>query len=264
SDGTGWLASLAAIFGWAFAGWGTTLYWWAGIHATAVALVLCLRRGPLRAAVRTARSVGSARLWTLFLLAYAVAGDGLLAEIVAGGPDGPWPVTPAPLLGLAFAVAPAAWCARLFSVHARRRLDGSRGLEEFASGVRPLLIGAAALYGCALAALVVLGALVFPHHALVPAFALGALLFLARLLVVHGFPESASVGLAAACAVEAGVLALLLAGRLPGCGFLASPLEAVVAAWGPGAVPALACGGAAVALFAHATSALSRASAHTT
>jgi cardiolipin synthase len=31
SDGTGWLSSLAAIFGWAFAGWGTTLYWWAGI-----------------------------------------------------------------------------------------------------------------------------------------------------------------------------------------------------------------------------------------
>ncbi|MCZ2528234.1 CDP-alcohol phosphatidyltransferase family protein [Streptomyces sp. NPDC059506] len=31
SDGTGWLASLAAVFGWAFAGWGTTLYWWAGI-----------------------------------------------------------------------------------------------------------------------------------------------------------------------------------------------------------------------------------------
>lgn len=31
SDGSGWLASLAAIFGWAFAGWGTALYWWAGI-----------------------------------------------------------------------------------------------------------------------------------------------------------------------------------------------------------------------------------------
>ncbi|MEV6317707.1 CDP-diacylglycerol--glycerol-3-phosphate 3-phosphatidyltransferase [Streptomyces sp. NPDC051776] len=31
SDGSGWVPSLAAIFGWAFAGWGTTLYWWAGI-----------------------------------------------------------------------------------------------------------------------------------------------------------------------------------------------------------------------------------------
>lgn len=31
SDGSGWLASLAAILGWAFAVWGTALYWWAGI-----------------------------------------------------------------------------------------------------------------------------------------------------------------------------------------------------------------------------------------
>jgi cardiolipin synthase len=31
SDGNGWLATFAAIFGWAFTGWGTTLYWWAGI-----------------------------------------------------------------------------------------------------------------------------------------------------------------------------------------------------------------------------------------
>lgn len=31
SDGGSWVSSLSAIFGWAFAGWGTTLYWWAGI-----------------------------------------------------------------------------------------------------------------------------------------------------------------------------------------------------------------------------------------
>ncbi|MFG2226150.1 CDP-alcohol phosphatidyltransferase family protein [Streptomyces sp. NPDC050161] len=31
SVGSGWLQTLAAIFGWAFAGWGTALYWWAGI-----------------------------------------------------------------------------------------------------------------------------------------------------------------------------------------------------------------------------------------
>ncbi|NJQ14468.1 CDP-alcohol phosphatidyltransferase family protein [Streptomyces bohaiensis] len=31
SDGSGSVASLAAIFGWAFATWGTALYWWAGI-----------------------------------------------------------------------------------------------------------------------------------------------------------------------------------------------------------------------------------------
>ena len=31
SAGSGWVHTLAAVFGWAFAGWGTTLYWWAGI-----------------------------------------------------------------------------------------------------------------------------------------------------------------------------------------------------------------------------------------
>jgi cardiolipin synthase len=31
SDHSGWLGNVASIFGWAFAWWGTTLYWWAGI-----------------------------------------------------------------------------------------------------------------------------------------------------------------------------------------------------------------------------------------
>ena len=30
-DGTGVLATLAKVFGWAFAIWGTGLYWWAGL-----------------------------------------------------------------------------------------------------------------------------------------------------------------------------------------------------------------------------------------
>jgi hypothetical protein len=240
----------------------------AGAVGVAGALALCLRRGPLHAGGRTVPSV---RLWTLLLLAYTAYGEGLLTEIVRGGPGVPppkvggglWPMTPAPLVGLALAVAPAAWCAHLFSVRARRRLDGSRGLEEFASGVRPLLLGAVALYVCALTALLALTGLVLAHGALVPAVALGSLLFLARLLIVHGFPASAAAGLAAACAVEVAAPALLLAGRLPGCGFLAGPVEAAVVAWGPAAVPALACGAAALGLSAHATAALSRASAHT-
>ncbi|WP_406303145.1 hypothetical protein OHA61_12605 [Streptomyces sp. NBC_00885] len=232
----------------------------AGAIGVAVALTLCLRRGPLRAEGRTVPAV---RLWTLWLLAYAAYGEGLLDEIVAGGPDGPLPLSAAPLVGLALAVAPAAGCARLFSVQARRRLDGSRGLEEFASGMRPLLLGVVALYVAALGALLVLAGLVFPHQALVPAVALGALLFLARLLIVHGYPASASAGLAVACGAEALAPALLLAGRLPGCEVLARPVEAAVGAWGAGAPPAIACSAAVLGLLAHATAALSRASAHT-
>lgn len=31
SSRSDWLGNVASVFGWAFAGWGTTLYWWAGI-----------------------------------------------------------------------------------------------------------------------------------------------------------------------------------------------------------------------------------------
>ena len=221
-----------------------------GAVVVAATVVLCLRRGPLRA---ERRAVPSVRLWTLWLLAYAAYGEGLPAEPA---------LTPAPLVGLALAVAPAAWCAHLFSVQARRRLDGSRDLAEFSSGARPLLLGVVALYVCALTALLVLTGLFLPHPTLVPAVALGTLLFLARLLVVHGFSEAAATGLAVAGAVEALATALLLAGRLPGLGSLATPAESALAAWGPGSVPALACTIGAVGLLVHAVAALSRASAH--
>ncbi|MER7666175.1 hypothetical protein [Streptomyces sp. NPDC096193] len=231
-----------------------------GAVAVTVALSLCLRRGPLRAQRRT---VPALRLWTLWLLAYAAYGTDLPTRIMVGGGEAAPALNAGPLVGLALAVAPAAWCAHLFSIQARRRLDGSRGLEEFASGARPLLLGVVALYVGALVALLAVTRLVLPYDDLAPVVALGVLLFLARLLVVHHFPAAAATGLAAACAVEATAILLLLAGRLPGCGFLAAPVEAAVTAWGASAVPAAACAAAAAGLLAHATAALSRASAHT-
>ncbi|GGT82025.1 hypothetical protein [Streptomyces lateritius] len=225
----------------------------AGVLGLALALAVAVRRGPLRAAGRT---VPAAHVWTLWLLAYAVGGDGLLAETMTGGPDEPWDITPMPLLGLALAVAPAAWCAHLFASRARRRLAASRGLDDFAAGTRPLLLATAALHLAALAGLLSLTG--FTPGAL----ALGGLLLLARLLTVHGSPDTAAAGLAAACAAEALALAAVLAARLPGCDLLAVPVHALVDNWGTGAVPTLACGAAAVGLLAHATAALSRASAH--
>ncbi|MEV6651339.1 hypothetical protein [Streptomyces sp. NPDC051219] len=234
----------------------------AGALALAVALRLCLRRGPLRAEGRT---VPAARLWVGLLLAYALFGDGLLTYYVgdgSGGSGGHWRVSPAPVAGLALAVAPAAWCAGLFGLQARRRLTTSRALEEFAGVVRPLLLGVFALFLCGLTALLLLSRLAFGEGALLAPAALGALLFLARLLTVHGFPDAAATGLGAACAAEAAALTSVLAGRLPGCGFLAGPVEAAQRAWGPASVPAAICATAAVALLVHATVALSRASAH--
>ncbi|MER6115485.1 hypothetical protein [Streptomyces sp. NPDC001743] len=226
-----------------------------------IGLALALRTGPLRA---EGRSPGAAGLSVCWLLGYVLYGDALLDQVLSGGPEGPWDITPAPLLGLAVAVAPAAWCAHLFAVHAHRRLHGSRALEEFAAGVRPLLFAAVASFLCVLGGLLYLARLgIGPGGAHAGAAALGVLLLLARLLTVHGFPEPAATGLAAACAVEAAAPALLLAGRLPGLHPLARPVEALVAAGGTGAVPALACGAAALGLLATATVALSRASAHT-
>ncbi|MFF8842835.1 hypothetical protein ACF08N_08865 [Streptomyces sp. NPDC015127] len=232
-----------------------------GALATGAALLFALRSGPLRARGRT---LPAARLWTLWLLLYAACGQGLTAEIVAGGPDDRWTMTPAPLVALALAVAPAAWCADLFSVQARRRLGTSHGLDDLAAGTRPLLLAVLLLYVAALGTLVALTGLVLPDEGtLGPAAVLGTLLFLARLLVVHGFPEPASAALAAACAVEVTAPALLLSGRLPGLDPLARPVEALVAYGGAAAVPVLACGAAALGLAVHAFAVLARASAHT-
>ncbi|WP_329167676.1 hypothetical protein OG709_24180 [Streptomyces sp. NBC_01267] len=227
----------------------------AGALVTGAALLLTLRRGPLRA---EGRAVPGARGYVCWLLGYALCGDGLLDQLLRGGPDGTWPLAAAPLaaaplVGLALAVAPAVWCARLLSLLARRGLAASRGTAEFAARARPLVVAVAVLYAAA-------PALLLSVRGFTPgAAALAVLLFLARLLTVHGFPGGAATALGAACTVEALALASVLAGRLPGCRFLAVPVDAL----GVPAVSALACGAAALALLVHATGALSRASAHT-
>nr|WP_234900017.1 hypothetical protein [Streptomyces filamentosus] len=228
----------------------------AGALGLAAALVLAVRRGPLRAEA----AAPAARLWTLWLLAYAVAGDGFLAQVLVGGPDDGWELTPGPLLGLALAVVPAAWCARLFADRARRRIATGRGLADFAVGARAWLLAAVLLHLAALAVLLA------PTGPAAGPLALGSLLLLARLLAVHGHPGTAAAALAAACAAEVLGVASVLAARLPLPGFdaLAVPVRTAVAAWGPGALPALACGAAALGLLAYATTVLTRASAHTT
>ncbi|MBM7173966.1 hypothetical protein JQK87_37545, partial [Streptomyces sp. G44] len=124
-----------------------------GALAVALALRTALRKGPLRAVTRLTPATHA---WVCWLLAYALLGDALLMSAVAGGPDGPGdlgqPATAA-LLALALAVAPATWCARLFAVRAGGRLRTSRGLDEFAASVRPLLLGVITLFLAALGAL---------------------------------------------------------------------------------------------------------------
>ncbi|WP_367044837.1 hypothetical protein [Streptomyces sp. Je 1-332] len=230
-----------------------------GALAVAVALRVALRYGPLRSAHHVAPAT---RAWVCLLVAYALFGDGLMRAAVAGGPDGLWAPSTAAALGLSLAVAPAVWCARLFAVGARGRLPLSRGLAEFTAAVRPLLVGIVALYLCALGALLVGAAAVYGVPASAGAWALGALLLLSRLLSSYGFTRAPLLMLGAAVAVEAVSLASVFAGRLPGAAWLAAPVEVAVRAWGPGAVPLVACGAAAGVLLLHSLRVLSRASAH--
>ncbi|MFI0807869.1 hypothetical protein [Streptomyces echinatus] len=245
----------------------------AGLVAVALAVRAVLRHGPLAGppGTRAWRTAIGTRTWTLWLLAYALVGDGLLRAVLTGGPDalptgapdGPWHTTTAPALALLAACAPAAWSARLLSAGARRRLAGSRGLEDFTAAARPLLLGAFAAFLSALGALLAVSGTALREPAAYPqALTLGALLLLARLLTVHRHRHAPALALGAAVAVEAASLALPVAGRLPGCAFLAVPVETLVDAWGEAAVPALACGAAALALLWHAGRTLTRASAH--
>ncbi|MCG7204595.1 hypothetical protein [Streptomyces arenae] len=245
----------------------------AGVLAVALALRLTLRRGPLAAPSRAlARHTATGtRAWTCWLLGYALLGDGLLRAALDGGPHGlptgtahgPWPVATVPVLALALATAPAAWSTHLLTTGARRRLAGSRGLEEFTAAVQPLLLGTFALCLGALTGLLALCGTVLGEAAGYPqALTLGALLLLARLLAVHHAPRGVGLALAGAAVTEAAAVALVLAGRLPGCAFLATPVDALANVAGPGGVPALACGAAALALLFRAARTLTRASAH--
>ncbi|MCB5912204.1 hypothetical protein [Streptomyces pinistramenti] len=238
----------------------------AGAVLVVLAVRLCLCTGPLRAR-QPGGGAPAAVLCAAWLTGYALFGDRLLAQLLGGGPDFPFglpqPAT-ATALALACAVAPAAWCARWFAVRGRRGLAASRGLGELATRVRPLLLAATLLFlGAQTALLLGAGRLTGDDGTAVPAAAaLGVLLFLSRLLAVHGFPAAAAAGPAAAAVLEALALALVLIARLPGLTFVDRPVDLLIAFAGPSAVPAVACTAAALGLLGHALRALAGACAH--
>lgn len=239
-----------------------------GALAVGASLRLSLRR-----IARPAPAVVPA-LSACWLIAYALFGDWLLVRLLGDGfaPDGPPDILPGAVLSLAFAVLPAALAARGFRVGARRRLAASRGLDGFASAVRPLILQTVALFAVALIALqLAVGAALEARFPVLPdgaaagrLTALGVLLFLALLLTAHGYPSAAAVGLGAASLAEtlmpagAVVLAALELDPLARLG----PTARAVVAQAPGIFPAVICSGAALALGAYALRALTGASAH--
>ncbi|MER7122210.1 hypothetical protein ABT379_24955, partial [Streptomyces goshikiensis] len=116
-------------------------------------------------------------------------------------------------VALALAVLPGYLAAAGYAALARRRLAGSRALEEFAAGARPLFLGALTLFTAAAA-----GAAALAGAPLAEAVPLAVLLFLTRLLLSHGArgahrrPVAAALALAlvpaAAAAAAAGLLVL--------------------------------------------------------
>ncbi|PWI43994.1 hypothetical protein [Streptomyces sp. ICBB 8177] len=257
----------------------------AALVAVAAAARAAVRRGPLRAP----RVPGTA-LVTCWLLAFALYGPAVLDTLLGlsrGGPGGLLdPVAASGFLARALALPPAAWLAVRFARRGRRRLADSHDLAEFGAGMRPVALGVLAAFALALTALLtfayaaldgraaggdggagagVVGGAGGGAHAVVAlagAGLLGLLLFTAQLLAVHGHGRAALAGTAAACAVEAAALALAAAGRLPGLAAASAPLRLVARAQGPGAVQALACAGATLALAAFALAALARGRAH--
>lgn len=168
-------------------------------------------------------------------------------------------------LVLACALSPALWCARWFTVRARRNLGGSRSLDEFAAGMWPLLTATVVLFGVALLGVqAVVGQVaravarqggghgLFAVDALGATTALGLLLFIALLLTAHGFRRAASTGLGIACGLEA-VGFVVGTGTAAGSGGVGG---------GSGLVTVVVCGCAALGLLACAYRVLSGAFAH--
>lgn len=231
-----------------------------GALAVAFGLRLALRRGPLSSSHGT---TGATLAWTCWLIAYALLGDGLLSAGLNGGPVGNWPLATAPCWPSPWPALPPPGAPTCSSAALAAGFTTSRGLEEFAASVQPLLLGAFGLFVCTLFALLALcGAVLDEPPAYAGAGALGALLLLARLLTARGFAHAPALALAAVGTVEAAALTTVYAARLPGCSFLATPVDALVDTWGPGAVPALVCAAGAGILLLHASRTLTRASAH--
>lgn len=146
---------------------------WAGALAAAAAVAALGWPG---------RAAGGRFPGAVYLLAAVVVGWAVFGH---GTPLG---------VALAVAVAPGHLAGAVFAARARRRVAGSRALEDFADGVRPLLLGTVLLFAAAAAGAAALAGA--PYAVAVP---LAVLLFLTRLMLGHGAPRPAvAAGLALA------------------------------------------------------------------
>jgi hypothetical protein len=238
----------------------------AAVLAVGASVRLALRRlVGAKAGVPTLLSAG-------WLTGVVVWGDRLPGGQGGASVTGGWSASTVPF-ALACALVPAALCARRFAAGARKRLEASRTLDDFAAGMWPLLTATVALFAALTLGLQILcaeasgtvagltgagpgdgaaGGGSATAEVLASTTALGMLLFTAMLLTAHGFRRVASTGLGVACGAEA---AALVASAVPGAGRLLGPLR-------PEFVPAAVCACVALGLLAWAYRLLSGAFAH--
>ncbi|MEV6107706.1 hypothetical protein AB0M28_23840 [Streptomyces sp. NPDC051940] len=260
------LTALAAVRA---AGTAQTVLVVAGAVAVTAALRHALARGPLRAEPLPVRAVFA----VTGLLAYLLYGDWLLDGVLSGaagaddlttGPASTAQAVAGSAAALAAAIPAATAATRWFTAKAANALRASRDLDEFAARIRPLLAATTAMAAAAILTLQLIarGIAGGGTGTTVSATALGVALFLARLLAVHRHARPAATVLAWTAALQATVLPLAVAARLPGLGAVGRPVELLVGAQGPTAVPAVFNSVAAAALLTLAAVSLTRAAAH--
>ena len=240
-----------------------------GVLAVALAVRAALSRGPL--GTRRPRTHAPAPPpVTYWLLAYALLGDGLLAAAVTGGPDacppapptppGPWPPPrpgPDPVLRPGGLVRPPLRGTRPSQTDRQPRPGGLRRLRTApaARHVRPVPVRPDGPAGPVRHGPGRTRRRRPDHHPGRPALPRPP----PHRPRLHPRPGAGPHRRRDSPGDGPG---RGLRSRLPGCGFLATPVEALVDLWGAGGIQTLSCGIGALALLIHAIRKLTRASAH--
>ena len=233
-----------------------------GALAVSMGLRAAVRRGPLRAA-RAWHLTTSTRAWTCGLLAYALLGDGLLAAGIEGGPAGrppEAPTAPGRQPRVRRRPRPRRRPGGLVRSPLRRTRPAPARHQPGPGGVR-LRRAAPAPRACSRCSCA---------RSADCSPAAGAWLGEPRRVRRGRCPRRAAAARPAAHRARlhprsrrrprrrrrgrgAGTGCSVSPAASPAASLLARPVETVADAWGPGSVPALACGAAALVLLVHAT-----------
>ncbi|WP_211117426.1 hypothetical protein [Streptomyces sp. RPA4-5] len=236
-----------------------------GLVLLALAVRLGVRSGPLR--LRHGTGPHTAGLWVCWTAGYAVYGDWLLGQLLAGGPDLP-PPRPGPPSSPPWH-SPSPSSRRPAAPTGSPCVDGGswppaadseNSPPGYARCCSPSPCSSwARWWRCSSARQRSSAAVTRSRWGRRPRWGAALPRPAARR---PRLPEAAATGLASAAALEALAPALVLIARLPGVPPVDAPVAALATTVGPAAVPAVACTAAALGLLVHGLRALTGACAH--